>query len=29
LRIPDGSYSDMMFGKAYEPPSIPYVEMDS
>lgn len=27
LKIPDGSYSDMMFGKAFEPPSLPYVEM--
>ena len=29
LKIPDGSYSDMMFGKAYEPPSLPYVEIDA
>ena len=27
LAIPDGSYSDMMFGKDYFPPSLPYVEM--
>ncbi len=27
LTIPDGSYSDMMFGKQYLPASLPYVEM--
>ena len=26
LQIPDGSYSDMMFGRDYLPPSLPYVE---
>ncbi len=26
LTIPDGSYSDMMFGRRYAPPSLPYVE---
>ncbi len=26
LSIPDGSYSDMMFGKRYFPSSLPYVE---
>ena len=26
LTIPDGVYSDMMFGKNYFPPSLPYVE---
>lgn len=26
LNLPDGSYSDMMFGKAYLPPSLPYEE---
>ena len=29
LLIPDGSYSDMVFGKAYLPPSLPYVEKTS
>ena len=27
LTIPDGSYSDMLFGKQYLPASLPYVEM--
>jgi D-galactarolactone cycloisomerase len=26
LTVPDGSYSDMMFGQAYFPPSLPYIE---
>jgi L-alanine-DL-glutamate epimerase-like enolase superfamily enzyme len=26
LNLPDGSYSDMTFGKAYLPPSLPYEE---
>lgn len=26
LTIPDGSYSDMMFGKKFLPPSLPYAE---
>ena len=26
LAVPDGVYSDMMFGKAYLPPSMPYME---
>ncbi|MDA0744985.1 MAG: mandelate racemase/muconate lactonizing enzyme family protein [bacterium] len=26
LSLPDGSYSDMVFGKAFLPPSLPYVE---
>jgi len=29
LTIPDGVYSDMMFGQAYFPPSLPYVEQSS
>ena len=28
LRIPDGSYSDMMFGKAYLPRQLPFVECE-
>ena len=26
LAVPDGSYSDMMFGKDYLPPSLLYME---
>jgi hypothetical protein len=26
LNLPDGSYSDMMFGRDYLPPSLPYEE---
>ena len=25
LQVPEGSYSDMMFGRDYLPPSLPYV----
>lgn len=26
LNLPDGSYSDMMFGREYAPPSLPFIE---
>ncbi len=29
LDLPDGSYSDMIFGKGYLPPSLPYEEIGS